>query len=61
MKTANQPSLGADSELRNANMEPGPSRKAFLARGLASRDEARQTGGYFSAKSVIHELGQMLA
>ena len=35
--------------------------KAFLARGLASREEARQSGEYYSADSVLQDLDQMLA
>ncbi len=33
----------------------------FIARGLASRDEARRTGLYFSADDVHAELRAMLA
>ena len=33
----------------------------FIARGLRSRDEARQTGKYASADAVIGRLEQMLA
>ncbi len=33
----------------------------FIARGLRSRDEARQSGKYASADSVIGRLEQMLA
>jgi hypothetical protein len=36
-------------------------RAEFIARGLASRDEARRTGVYFAASAVHAELGQMLA
>jgi predicted transcriptional regulator len=32
----------------------------FVARGLASRDEAKQTGEYFSADQVQRELEGML-
>lgn len=32
----------------------------FIARGLASRDEAKLTGEYFAAEDVLHELGDML-
>ncbi len=32
----------------------------FIERGLASRDEARQTGEYFSAEDVHGELRSML-
>jgi predicted transcriptional regulator len=34
--------------------------REFVARGLASRDEARQTGEYFDAASVHAELRGML-
>jgi hypothetical protein len=33
----------------------------FVARGLASRDHARETGGYVSADAVLGRLGKMLA
>jgi predicted transcriptional regulator len=33
----------------------------FIARGLASRDEARQTGEYFPAEDVLRELDEMVA
>lgn len=33
----------------------------FIARGLSSRDDARQTGKYASADAVIRRLEQMLA
>lgn len=32
----------------------------FIARGLASRDEARRTGEYFTAEDVFDELNDML-
>lgn len=32
----------------------------FIARGLASRDEAKRTGEYYSAESVLAELKEML-
>ena len=35
-------------------------RAEFVARGLASREEARASGGYFAAGEVHAELGQML-
>jgi predicted transcriptional regulator len=35
--------------------------KEFIERGLASADEARRTGEYFSAESVHAELNAMLA
>jgi predicted transcriptional regulator len=34
--------------------------REFVARGLASRDEARQTGEYFDADAVHAELRCML-
>lgn len=34
--------------------------QAFLERGLASRDEAKKTGEYYSADSVLHDLKIML-
>ena len=36
-------------------------RAEFIARGMASRDEAKRTGVYFAADQVHAELGQMLA
>jgi len=36
-------------------------RKEFIARGLASKDEARQTGEYYSVEAVHGELRSMLA
>lgn len=33
----------------------------FIARGLASLDEAKKTGIYFSADEVLQELDDMLA
>ncbi|MDO9133769.1 YlcI/YnfO family protein [Hydrogenophaga sp.] len=35
-------------------------RAEFVARGLASREEALASGGYFAAGEVHAELGQML-
>ena len=37
------------------------SRAEFIARGMASRDEARRSGVYFTAERVHAELGRMLA
>lgn len=34
--------------------------REFVARGLASRDEARRTGEYIDAANVRAELGRML-
>ncbi len=33
----------------------------FIARGLASRDEAKQSGIYFSSEEVFQELDSILA
>ncbi|MDD2720581.1 MAG: prevent-host-death protein [Gallionella sp.] len=37
------------------------SQQEFIARGLASRDQARRTGVYFPADEVLQELDDMLA
>jgi predicted transcriptional regulator len=37
------------------------SQREFIARGLASRDEARRTGEYFDSDDVLAELDEMLA
>jgi hypothetical protein len=36
-------------------------RTEFVARGLASREEARRTGEYIPAEDVLLELDDMLA
>jgi hypothetical protein len=36
-------------------------RAAFIARGLASREESQRTGVYFAAETVHDELARMLA
>lgn len=33
----------------------------FIARGLASRDEARKTGEFYETEDVLHELDGMLS
>ena len=33
----------------------------FIARGLAARDEARQSGEYYAAEDVLRELDEMTA
>jgi len=43
-----------------AQIERRQSQREFLARGLASRAEARETGVYHSAKDVVEELRAML-
>jgi predicted transcriptional regulator len=35
--------------------------KEFIARGLASRDEARRTGKYFAAEEVLGGMEDMLS
>lgn len=50
MKTSTIPSLRVASEQRD-----------FIARGLASRDEAKHTGEYYDADDVLAELDTMLA
>lgn len=44
-----------------AQIELRKNRQAFIARGLASRDSARQTGVYHDAVQVLNELKQDLA
>lgn len=44
-----------------ASIERRQIQQEFIARGLASRDEARQTGEYFAAEDVLRELGDMRA
>jgi len=36
------------------------SQQAFVARGMASREEARKTNQYYSAESVIGDLKNLL-
>lgn len=43
-----------------AQVELRQQREAFIARGIASRDKARQTGVYYSADEVMAELRGML-
>jgi len=44
-----------------ANIEYRQWQAEFVARGLASRDEARKTGEYFTAEVVLQELDDMLS
>ena len=44
-----------------ASIQRRQTQQAFIARGLASRNEARQTGKYFAAEDVLRELDDMLA
>ena len=47
-------------ESLRANIEKRILQQAFIARGLASRDEAKRTGEYYSAESVLAELDDIL-
>lgn len=44
-----------------ANIDRRRAQQEFIARGLASRDEARRTGEYFAAEDVLSELDDLLA
>lgn len=44
-----------------ANIEHRRWQAEFIARGLASREEARKTSEYYSVEEVLHELDDMLA
>ncbi len=43
-----------------SNIERRRFQREFVARGLASRDEARRTGEYIPAENVLRELDDML-
>lgn len=47
-------------ESLKANIARRMHNQAFIARGLASRDEAKQTQEYYTAESVLDELTNML-
>lgn len=47
-------------ESLRANIERRLHHEAFIARGLASRDEAKRTQIYHSAEDVLAELTEML-
>ena len=47
-------------ESLRANIERRKYQQDFIARGLASRDEAKRTGEYYSAESVLAELDAIL-
>ena len=47
-------------ESLRANIERRKYQQDFIARGLASRDEAKRTGEYYSAESVLAELDDIL-
>lgn len=44
-----------------ANIEHRRMQRDFIARGLASRDEARRTDVYYDAEDVLCELDDLLA
>lgn len=44
-----------------ANIERRRFQQQFIERGLASREEAKQSGEYFMAEDVLRELDDMLA
>lgn len=44
-----------------ANIEHRRMQREFIAKGLASRDQARRTGEYFEAADVLSELDDLLA
>ena len=67
LREAVQSVLAADETLSSfveeslkANIERRLHNQAFIARGLASRDEAKRTGEYYSAESVLAELDDIL-
>jgi predicted transcriptional regulator len=41
-------------------IERRQSQREFIARGLASRDEARRSGEYYDADDVLRELDELL-
>ena len=43
-----------------AGIQARRSQQEFIARGLASRAEAKKTGEYFAAEEITKELGEML-
>ncbi|MGC9519701.1 MAG: YlcI/YnfO family protein [Desulfuromonadaceae bacterium] len=47
-------------ESLRAGIQHRRTQQEFIARGLASRDEARRTGEYFTADDVFNELNDML-
>lgn len=47
-------------ESLKAGIQHRKTRQEFIARGLASRDEAKRTGEYYSAEDVFDELQTML-
>jgi len=54
MNTATEPALPSNIELKLAQ-------KAFIERGLASRDAAKKSGIYFSSEEVLQKLDGIIA
>jgi predicted transcriptional regulator len=48
-------------ESLRAGIQARKVRQEFIARGLASRDKAQQTGEYYSSEDVFGELNDILA
>lgn len=44
-----------------ASIQARRAQKEFIARGLASRDEAKRSGEYFAASDVLAEMEEMLS
>ncbi len=44
-----------------ASIRSRRAQKEFIARGLASRDEAKHSGEYFAASDVLAEMEEMLS
>lgn len=47
-------------ESLRAGIQHRQAQQEFIARGLASRDEAKLTGEYYTAKDVFDELNSLL-
>lgn len=52
---------GFIEESLRSNIERRLNQNEFIARGLASRDRAKNTGHYFSAETVLEEIGSRLS
>ena len=44
-----------------ASIQSRRAQREFIARGLASRDEAKRSGEYFAASDVLVEMEEMLS
>lgn len=44
-----------------ANIQRRRAQQEFIARGLVARDAARDSGEYFAADEVLHDLDERLA